>query len=136
MKAALKVAEWARPVVGTVTLSLPFPPSVNNLWRRGRTGMYRSPSYMTWLNAAGTMLNAQKPGKIAGHYVIAIELERKDNRRRDCDNLVKAVSDLLEQHGVIENDSLADSLTVAWSPRVSGCRVVLIPSRGRGLGGS
>lgn len=126
-RAALNIVDqWQRPVAETVRLDLPFPPSINALWRRGRTGMYRSPTYMTWINAAGTALSLQKPGRIDGNYIIALELERKDNRRRDCDNLIKAVSDLLELHGVIEDDCLCEGLTVAWSPRVSGCRVVLV----------
>jgi Holliday junction resolvase RusA-like endonuclease len=106
-----------------VRLNLPFPPSVNALWRKGRTGMYRSPSYMTWLNSAGYMLNAQHPGCIDGNYAIRIDLERKDNKRRDCDNFIKACSDLLITHGVITDDSLAEMVTVRWSPRVTGCRV-------------
>jgi len=109
----------------TITLDLPFPPSMNSLWRKGRTGMYRSPRYMEWINAAGWELKRQKPGKIIGDYAIVVSLERKDNRRRDCDNFIKAISDLLVLHGVIEDDSMAQSVTAMWVSDVTGCRVHL-----------
>jgi Holliday junction resolvase RusA-like endonuclease len=115
----------SRRPIDTVRLALPFPPSTNALWKKGRTGMYRSPSYKTWLNGAGWKLNEQHPGCVRGDYAIRITLERKDRKRRDADNFVKAVSDLLVTHGVIEDDSFAEMVTIRWSPKVSGCRVVV-----------
>lgn len=129
--ASIRTVEWKRPVADSVRLDLPFPPSVNALWKRGRTGMYRSPSYMTWINAAGWELNRQRPGCIIGPYSLLIAVERRDNRRRDIDNLVKSISDLLQQHGVIENDSLAQSVTALWADDVKGCRVVITSVKAR-----
>lgn len=130
MSAVLKLTDWTRPVVDTVKLDLPMPPSVNALWRKGRSGMYRSPSYMTWINAAGTLLNTQRPGRIEGDYVLVLKLQRKNDRKRDADNFLKAVSDLLVLHGVVADDSLAQAVTAMWSPGVVGCQVVVtaIPS--------
>lgn len=121
--------QWRRPAHPKVSLHLPFPPSVNALWKRGKTGMYRSPRYMGWLNEAGKELELQRPGMIEGSYVIAIELERKEGRRRDADNLAKAIGDLLTAHGVIEDDSLAEAVVILWSPKVKGCRVALTAVR-------
>jgi Holliday junction resolvase RusA-like endonuclease len=121
--------QWKRPIQPKVTITLPFPPSMNRLWKRGTTGMYRSPRYMSWIRAAGQELELQRPGCIAGNYIIVIQLERKDNRNRDADNFLKACSDLLQQHGVIENDALAESVTAMWVPGIKGCRVTLTAVR-------
>lgn len=117
--------QWARRIQPAVSIDLPFPPSMNALWKKGRTGMYRSPRYMSWIRDAGCQLELQKPGCIAGNYVIAVQLERKDNRRRDADNFLKAVSDLLVMHGVLTDDALAEAVMAMWSPTVKGCRVVV-----------
>ena len=124
MNAAVK-HQWSRRESFVVDLTLPFPPSMNDLWRHNGKRVYRTPRYMSWINVAGQELELQKPGCIRGNYVIVIQLERKDKRRRDAGNFEKAVSDLLQAHGVIEEDSLADSVTTMWAPSVKGCRVVL-----------
>lgn len=112
-------------MTNVVRLDLPFPPSTNALWKKGRAGMYRAPRYMTWINAAGVELKRQKPRAIVGNYAIRIDLERKDKRRRDADNFIKGLSDLLVSHGVVSDDSLAEIVTVRWNTKVSGCRVTL-----------
>lgn len=113
--------------MSTVTLDLPYPPSANGLFANvaGR-GRVRSDRYRQWANAAGWQLVSQKPGKVAGRYVLALEVERRDRRKRDLDNLLKAVSDLLVQHGVIEADHLAEHIHLAWGD-VEGCRVTVAP---------
>ena len=44
---------WQRRPAASVCIDLPYPPSVNALWRKSRTGMTRSPRYQTWFQAAG-----------------------------------------------------------------------------------
>lgn len=123
---AARAAQWQWPEQPCVTLHLPFPPSVNHIWKHGAKGKgYRSPRYVSWANIAGLELNAQKPGCITGDYRIRLTLGRPDRRRRDQENFIKAVSDLLVEHGVIEDDSLAVVTTIAWSDRIEGCRVTL-----------
>ena len=46
--------------------------------------------------------------------------ERPDKRRRDLDGLAKAPLDLLVTLGIIENDYLAQRITLAWSGTVGG----------------
>lgn len=108
-----------------IVLTLPFPPPSNNLFFNRRGGG-RAPTerYASWQNAAGWDLKSQKPGKIAGPYEIELTFERKDKRKRDIGNLEKACSDLLVKHGVIEDDHLAQKITLQWGD-VKGCRVVI-----------
>jgi Holliday junction resolvase RusA-like endonuclease len=98
------------------TLTLPFPPTVNNLFRnvpgkgRVRTGHYR-----LWLQEAALLLRAQRAPSLKGSYRLTISAVRPDNRRRDIANLEKAVSDCLVHAGVIEDDHMAQSILLMWS---------------------
>ncbi len=99
------------------TITLPLPPSVNRLWRAGRGRVYRSARYEAWRDTAGWELKLQRPGRITGPVTIVIAAGRPDRRRRDADNLPKALLDLLTLYGVIEDDSRVVRLTSGWEPR-------------------
>lgn len=108
----------------TVSLNLPFPPSTNALFfNRAGKGRVKSDRYRTWATAAGWDLKSQKPSKIAGPYELHLILERKSGRR-DLGNLEKAISDLLVEHQIIEDDSLAERIILEWGA-VKGCRVIV-----------
>ena len=98
-----------------VELQLPFPPSVNRLWRTGRKRVYKSDEYTAWLEEAGWRAKEQRPGAIVGPYVIDIRAARPDKRRRDLGNLEKAVSDLLESIGIISDDCWAEGIHLSWA---------------------
>lgn len=109
-------------------VDLPFPPSVNHIWRKGRSGFHKSAKYKAWLEEAGKELLRQRPQKISGEYRIRFCLTPPDKRRRDQDNYIKAVSDLLVQHGVIDDDSFAIETVIKWiraSNYAPGVRVVI-----------
>jgi crossover junction endodeoxyribonuclease RusA len=97
-------------------LSLSYPPTVNNLYKNaGRKGRVKSDAYNSWLQEALLLLRAQRPVPHVGSFRATIVLTRPDRRRRDIDNTVKAILDALKKGGVIEDDSLAQSITVAWA---------------------
>lgn len=115
-----------RRAVDRVVLTLPFPPSVNALWSpNGKGGVRRSPRYSSWITAAGNELLIQRPGRIDGKYAMHLSLSRR--RPVDLDNTIKAVSDLLQAHGVIANDKHAERIVLDWDDGIDGCRVVLVP---------
>jgi Holliday junction resolvase RusA-like endonuclease len=60
------------------------------------------------------MLKSQRPTPIKGKFEIIIQAERPDKRRRDLDNLAKPTCDLLTLHRVIEDDCLAEKITLQW----------------------
>jgi crossover junction endodeoxyribonuclease RusA len=111
----------------TLELSLPFPPSVNSLWRVGRSGgMYRSPKYAEWRKSALWEVTAQvRTRKIKGEYKLTVHVVRPDKRHRDLDNIIKALSDILESSGVIENDKLCQHLEMKWVKDGPPCRVII-----------
>ena len=60
-----------------------------------------------------------------GHYQLTIEAVRPDKRRRDIDNLIKAVSDVLQDTGLIEDDCLCQEVTAKWVKEGPEMRVIL-----------
>ena len=111
----------------TVELHLPYPPSANHLWVRARHGMRKSSSYVTWLALAAIEARKQPFSRVEGQYKISIQAARPDKRRRDLDNLLKPISDLLTQIGAIADDSLCDMLTARWVTTGDGIEVRIEP---------
>lgn len=111
---------------GNVWLTLPFPPSTNNLFvNAGKRGRVRSSRYDLWLKEAGWELQAQRPPKIKGRVAVTIALCPIDKRRRDADNGCKAILDLLVKHQVIEADDsrIVRSITAKWVDVGAHCSV-------------
>lgn len=111
-------------------ISLPFPPSVNNLFVNlpGR-GRVKTQRYRTWRNAAGWDIRAAKPEKFSGPIEVSVTYARPDNRRRDLDNFFKAVADALVEFEVIEDDSQIQKITLAWGEG-RGATVQIMPVMG------
>ena len=114
-----------------VTIHLPMPPSVNNLYINAGNRRVRSRRYRSWQEDAGWHLKAAKPDRIVGPVTVVVELFVPDKRRRDADNMNKPVLDLLVAHGVIEADDrrIVRSVISMWidEPRVHSCTVIITP---------
>jgi len=99
----------------TVTLSLPMPPSVNQLYANARgKGRIKTAKYRDWLTEAGVTLEQQKPDHLSGWVSVTYLICKPDARKRDLMNLEKALSDLLCKHYVIEDDSYITVAKLAW----------------------
>ena len=100
-----------------IVVHLPFPPSVNHIWRSKAGGSYLSKQYTAWKKLAGQEWLLQKknqPRGILGPYSAILILAKPDKRRRDLDNCTKAVKDFAVDHGLIEDDSLCQELIIRW----------------------
>jgi hypothetical protein len=62
-KFSLDVPVQRRPIVAhdSVTVDLPFPPSVNNLFANGKSGRYTTQQYADWQKNAGWKIKADRP---------------------------------------------------------------------------
>jgi Holliday junction resolvase RusA-like endonuclease len=113
-----------------VALNLPPPVSVNDLWKPVKRGahasMVRSPQYLSWLTEAGYMLNSQRPGMVEGPYALTIKVTGAS--KIDLGNVEKSVSDLLQAHGVIENDKFAQKITIERAA-VEGMSIMVASTR-------
>lgn len=112
-----------------VSLTLPMPPSVNELFRnkRGR-GRVKTRVYEDWQGHAGWYLRSQSPLPVHGHVVIALSVERSSSVA-DIDNRVKALFDLLCTHKVIDDDRYVVGFCIAWAPPAAKmARVMILPA--------
>lgn len=113
-----------------ITLTLPFPPALNNLYANGKRGRYVVERYATWRQVANTEINNQRKTwpvtGINGPVEITMTLGKPDRRKRDIDNLTKAPLDTLVKSQVIEDDSLVESLTIRWGD-VTGAVIEVRP---------
>lgn len=112
-----------------IYLALPFPPSVNGIWRGGKGGRhFISPNYKAWRQEAALRARLQSKQHISGPYALQVNLVRPDKRKRDLDNHgLKAVSDLLVHCGFITDDSEAQYIELRWCERGPPCWVAIRP---------
>lgn len=115
-----------------IRIVLPYPPSVNRLWRTTKTGgMYSSKEYKDWAKHCEWAIAAQVKGKgIAGEYTLEVVAVKPDKRRRDLGNLEKAISDILQTAGVIEDDYLCQKITMEWAKKGPECLITVRPCNG------
>jgi crossover junction endodeoxyribonuclease RusA len=99
----------------SVDILLPRVPSTNRLWRIGKGRMFRSQEYENWLVECVILIRQQKIRRLKGAYTLMVCAVRPDKRRRDIDNVgSKAVNDLLQHAGIVEDDCLCEMLTAKW----------------------
>lgn len=105
-----------------------FPPSVNSIWRGGKGGRhFLSPKYKAWKQEAAYKARAQSSKRVSGPYALQVNLVRPDKRRRDLDNSLKVLSDLLVFCGFTDDDSEAQYIEVKWCERGPAVSIFLRP---------
>lgn len=115
------------PISGELRVSLPFPPSINRLYRAVGGRSILSEAYRAWKQEASLTMLAQRPRKMLGKVAVTVELCAPDKRRRDADNSGKAVLDLLVAHQIIEDDSniFVREFTAKWVDSGDPCTVIV-----------
>lgn len=96
------------------SITLPWPPAVNNLFMNVGKRRIRTKRYDAWIGEAWATVLQQRPIPVHGPFNVTIICAKPDRRRRDLDGLAKAPLDLLVKAGVIQDDSLAQQLTIGW----------------------
>ena len=97
-------------------IKLPFPPSVNSLYTNQRGGKKRvkSTKYNQWCVFAKECLKKQNTVKFTGKTIVMIGLPKPDNRVRDAQNYMKAITDLLVDFGILQDDALIQFDSAYW----------------------
>ena len=120
-------AAQAGPRPGAISLTLPFPPSANSIWRAVNGRNIVSAPYRKWRRAAMDALHEQlrrwpERPVLPGLYAMTLVTDRPDMRARDLSNTIKAVEDVLtpprkNKPGahVVEDDSRAQQILLRWS---------------------
>jgi len=96
-----------------LSLTLPWPPSANTYWRRNGNRYFISPKGMAYRKEVIALCCKYK-GFFPKESRLRLEVIAfpPDNRRRDLDNIMKALQDSLEKAEVYVNDSQIDELIV------------------------
>lgn len=113
-----------------VTLTLPWPPSVNSYWRHNRGRTHISTEGRKFrkavIEAALLKRNAlEGRGPLSGPLQLTVAAYPPDNRRRDLDNTLKAMLDGLEHGGIYHDDSQVCRLVADKFEPVAGGKVVV-----------
>ena len=111
----------------SVTVTFPFPPSANSIWRTIRKGVTLSKAYRQWIEEAGLEIALQHPPQTLGRVRVVIEIALSDFRRRDIDNRIKPVMDLIVKHHLIQGDDhrYVQEVTARWINAGHPCTVTV-----------
>ncbi|GGN32339.1 RusA family crossover junction endodeoxyribonuclease [Deinococcus daejeonensis] len=106
---------------------LPWPPSVNRMWRSVRGRNILSKHGREYREAGLEALQAQAPRCWPADVRLSVSIcvYPPDRRRRDLDNMPKAVLDLLTHGGVYGDDSQIDRLEIVRRECHPGGRVIV-----------
>ena len=118
-----------------VILDWPLPPPLSALYRNvPRVGRVKTKRYTQWERTVGGehMVKRLRAGNdvqlcIGGPVAVEYTIQKTGRRRRDLDNLAKALNDQLTKCGVIEDDSLIQRCSLQWDTTgtVKGVHVVV-----------
>lgn len=88
-----------------VEFELPYPPSVNHYWRRVGARTLISRGGRAFRQAVCAILAARGVRPLTGPLALEIVIYPPDRRRRDIDNVQKALLDALQHGGAYGDDS-------------------------------
>jgi crossover junction endodeoxyribonuclease RusA len=111
-----------------ILLNLPYAPSVNTYWRRGRFSTYLSPAGREYKTAVAELVSEMNTPKLGDARVkITMIIRPRSKRKFDIDNLAKSVLDALSQEGagVIDDDEQVDELHIIRGDPIKGGRIVV-----------
>jgi len=91
---------------------LPYPPSINHYWRRVGERMLISREGRRYRKRVCAVLAAAGVQPLRGRLAVRVEVHPPDRRRRDLDNVQKALLDALEHGGAYDDDDQIDRIEV------------------------
>ena len=103
-----------------IEMTLPWPPSVNSYWRHPSSGALAGRNLISEQGrayrsevVAHAILQRMVNSALSGRLAIEIQAFPPDKRRRDLDNILKALLDSITHAGIIEDDSQFDAIAIA-----------------------
>jgi crossover junction endodeoxyribonuclease RusA len=87
-----------------VVVVAPWPPSINNYWKKSRKGMYMTQAGRVFRDEVVLVVRGQNEIGLIGDLAVAVDLYPPDRRVRDIDNCCKSLLDALQHAGVYQDD--------------------------------
>lgn len=108
-------------------IELPWPPSVNHVWRRVGSKTLLSAQGRAYREAVGQhcLMHKIANTRLSGRLSVKILVNPPDRRRRDIDNLTKVPLDALTHAGVWDDDSQIDELYIRRNAVTSGGSITI-----------
>lgn len=98
--------------------TVPLPPSSNHRLMATKNGLIKAPLYRRWMDSTAEDLSASFEGcppRLEGRLMLYVEVVFPDRRKRDIDNVLKSLCDVLTKAEVYKDDSQLDVITVRRS---------------------
>jgi crossover junction endodeoxyribonuclease RusA len=106
-------------------VDLPHPPSVNHYWRRVGSKTLISREGRRFRERVVATFAAHSTQPLAGDLDVEVDVYPPDNRRRDIDNVAKALLDALQHGGAYADDGQIVRLTITRCPVTPGGKSVV-----------
>ena len=122
----------------SIEIVLPYPPTVNHYWRSKVTQIktagklklvpkvYVAEKGLSFRSEVYALCKKNKINKMSGRLKVRVLVNPPDNRKRDIDNLTKALFDSLTHAGAYNDDSQIDEFTVVRLDAIKGGKVKVI----------
>ena len=108
-----------------VQIELPYPPSINHYWRRVGPRTLISREGRRFRQRVLAILAALGVEPLLGRLAVQGEDFPPDGRRRDIDNVQKALLDALQHGGAYADDSQIVQLAIETREPVEGGKTVV-----------
>ena len=97
---------------------LPYPPTVNHYFKRGRGGhVYLSREAVTFREEVAKRLEGGPSMPILGPLHLTIEVYPPDKRKRDLDNVLKCLLDACQHGGLYKDDAQVKEIHAKMWPK-------------------
>lgn len=106
--------------------TLPWPPSVNHYWRSWQGRVLVSKAGREYRELVALLAGVRRP--LLGRLSVYVQANPPDHRRRDLDNIAKALLDALQHAGLYEDDSQIDVFYIERGETVAGGSVIVVVS--------
>ena len=110
-------------------IELPWPPSLNSYYRTVKNRILISAKGREYRKRVSLLIKAEGAETVVGKCKVDIAAFPPDKRKRDLDNLLKCLLDVLQHSGVIQDDGDIDDLRIHRHHAVKGGAVLVKVSR-------
>jgi Holliday junction resolvase RusA-like endonuclease len=108
-----------------IEVELPYPPSINHYWRRVGVKTLISREGRRFSERVVATLAALRVQPMNGPLAVEVDIYPPDRRRRDIDNVQKALLDALQHGGACADDSQIVRLALTKREPTEGGRTVV-----------